>query len=83
MTHLTPRETQCLILVSQGLTDVQAAWQLGISPRTQRFHIANALDKLGASSRAHAVSLAIGQELIEPIRPVPAEEPDTIIRQAA
>jgi DNA-binding CsgD family transcriptional regulator len=71
---LTVRETQCLTLVAEGLTDDQAAGRLGIKARTQRFHIANALVKLDARTRAHGVALAIRLGLLSP--PPETTEPE-------
>jgi DNA-binding CsgD family transcriptional regulator len=37
---------------------------LGISERTVKFHISNVIQKLDASSRTHAVAIAIEQGLV-------------------
>ena len=57
---LTPREAECLRLVSQGITDEQIAVELNISPRTVRFHIGNAKTKLGVTTRIQAVAKRLG-----------------------
>ena len=55
---LSPRERDVLALVSQGLRNREIAEKLFISEVTVKAHVRNILRKLGAKSRAHAVSLA-------------------------
>jgi DNA-binding NarL/FixJ family response regulator len=56
---LSPREAEILELLSRGLSGEDAAVQLHLSPLTVRTHVRNAMRKLGAATRAHAVALAI------------------------
>jgi DNA-binding CsgD family transcriptional regulator len=56
---LSPREREILGLLSQGLSGEQAAKQLYLSSETVRTHVRNAMSKLGAATRAHAVALAL------------------------
>ena len=49
--QLTAREWQVIDLVLTGLADKEVAAKLGISEKTVRTHIANAMLKLGASNR--------------------------------
>lgn len=56
---LSPREREILGLLSQGLSGEEAANQLFLSPETVRTHVRNAMTKLGAATRAHAVALAL------------------------
>jgi DNA-binding NarL/FixJ family response regulator len=56
---LSPREREIMGLLSQGLSGEQAAQQLFLSSETVRTHVRNAMTKLGAATRAHAVALAI------------------------
>jgi LuxR family transcriptional regulator, maltose regulon positive regulatory protein len=58
---LSPREKEVLALVSQGLRNRDIAQRLFISEVTVKVHVRNIMKKLGARSRAHAVSL--GTEL--------------------
>ena len=58
---LSPREKEVLTLVSQGLRNRDIAQRLFISEVTVKVHVRNIMRKLGARSRAHAVSL--GAEL--------------------
>lgn len=56
---LSAREKEVLTLLSQGLTGVEIAERLYLSPETVRTHVRNAMTKLNASTRAHAIALAI------------------------
>ena len=56
---LTRREQESLRLVARGMTTTVAAQQLGISPETVRTHVRNAMNKLGARTRAQAIAVAL------------------------
>lgn len=56
---LTRREQESLRLVARGMTTTIAAQQLGISPETVRTHVRNAMNKLGARTRAQAIAVAL------------------------
>ena len=56
---LSPREREILGLLSQGLSGEDAAKQLFLSSETVRTHVRNAMNKLGAATRVHAVALAL------------------------
>ena len=62
---LSAREKECLRWVGAGLESKAIAHRIGISTRTVEHHVANAIDKLGANSRAHAVAKALILNLIE------------------
>jgi Response regulator containing a CheY-like receiver domain and an HTH DNA-binding domain len=62
---LTPRETEVLTLLADGLGNKEIAHRLNISEHTIKFHIRSILGKLGASSRTEAVSLGLRSGLIE------------------
>lgn len=55
--NLTPREVEVLQLMAQGLPNKQIAAKLRISLHTAKFHVAQILGKLGATSRTEAVTL--------------------------
>jgi DNA-binding CsgD family transcriptional regulator len=55
---LTAREREVLALLRHRLTDAEIAAELFISRRTASNHVANILDKLGASNRREAGALA-------------------------
>jgi DNA-binding NarL/FixJ family response regulator len=61
---LTDREREILSLLATGLTGEQVAAELFLSPETIRTHIRNAMRKLGAHTRVHAVALAVRQREI-------------------
>lgn len=61
---LTPRETDILRLVAQGLGDSEIAARLFLSPHTVHRHIANIRTKLEVPSRAAAVAYATGMGLL-------------------
>ena len=56
---LSPREREILELLSKGLSGEDAAKQLFLSSETVRTHVRNAMNKLGAATRVHAVALAL------------------------
>lgn len=53
-------------LVALGRTSPEIADELGISASTVTTHVRNAMDKLGARSRAHLVAKALGDGLLLP-----------------
>jgi DNA-binding CsgD family transcriptional regulator len=60
----TPREGEVLSLLAEGATDTTIAVRLDVSPATVQTHVRNLKSKLGATTRAHAVALAIRSGLI-------------------
>lgn len=56
--RLTRRQGEILSLLADGLTGEQAARQLVLSPETVRTHVRNAMSRLGAETRVHAVTIA-------------------------
>ena len=61
---LTTRELQVLQAVALGQTNKAIAMKLGISDHTVKFHLASAMSKLGAASRAEAVAVAMRRGLL-------------------
>lgn len=61
---LTVREREVLALLSQGLPNKQIARTLKISEHTVKFHVSSIYAKLGASSRAEAISRGARRGLI-------------------
>lgn len=68
---LTQREREILTLVALGNTGVQIAGELFLSPATVQTHVVNALIKLGAKNRAHAITLALLGGELDLLRGVP------------
>ena len=64
-TDLSKRQREVLIGVSQGRTSDQIAVELGISVSAVKQHITAACEKLGASSRAEAVTIAMRRNLLK------------------
>ena len=61
---LTPRETEVLAMLAEGLGNKTIARELGISEHTVKFHVSSIFSKLNASSRTEAVALGARQGLI-------------------
>jgi len=64
--RLSPREIECLYWASAGKTSSEIAIILGRSVETIRLHIKNAIAKLDASNRSHAVAKAMHLGLLQP-----------------
>jgi DNA-binding NarL/FixJ family response regulator len=62
--RLTPRETEVLGLLKDGLSVSQVARGLYMSESTVKTHVAKIYDKLGATNRAQALMAAIRQGLV-------------------
>jgi DNA-binding NarL/FixJ family response regulator len=62
---LTARETQVLEKLALGLGNKAIAQALHISTHTAKFHVAQIIAKLDATSRAHAVAKALRAGLLE------------------
>lgn len=63
---LTERERGVLLLVAKGLTNLEIAEQLFISPHTAKTHINRIMSKVGAHDRAQLVILAYESGLLRP-----------------
>lgn len=57
--HLTGREIECLSALSDGLNSEGIAKKLSISVPTVMMHLTNARKKLQATTREHAVAIAL------------------------
>lgn len=62
---LSARELQVLECLSEGQSNKVIAGSLSISEDTVKAHLRSLYEKLGASDRAHAVAIALRQQLIE------------------
>jgi PAS domain S-box-containing protein len=60
---LTPRQREIVHLVALGASGPEIGDELNISHETVRTHVRNAMEKLGARSRAHLVAKALGDGL--------------------
>lgn len=61
---LTPRETEVLSLVANGLSNGEVAGQIGRTEGTVKVHLKNILQKLGANDRTEAVTTALRRGFI-------------------
>ncbi len=59
MPALSKREREIMDLLAQGLTGEQVAERLVLSSETVKTHIRNAMTKLEASTRVHAIAIAL------------------------
>jgi DNA-binding CsgD family transcriptional regulator len=63
---LSERELECLTWAALGRTDAEIGAVIHRAPTTARFHIDNAVRKLGARNRTQAVAIAAERGLIHP-----------------
>jgi DNA-binding NarL/FixJ family response regulator len=61
---LTPREVEVLTFVAHGMANKEIAERLGTASGTIKMHIQNILEKLEASDRTHAVTIAIQRGIL-------------------
>lgn len=61
---VTPRETEVLALVAQGLSDAEVAERLVVSLRTVHAHLRSTYRKLGVHSRSEATRYAVEHGLV-------------------
>jgi DNA-binding NarL/FixJ family response regulator len=61
---LSKREREIMDLLAQGLTGEQVAERLYLSPETIKTHIRNAMNKLEANTRVHAIAIALREGFI-------------------
>ena len=61
---LTPRETEVLEMLAEGLSNKEIAYRLGISEHTAKFHVNSILAKLNAGTRTEAVMRGIRLGLV-------------------
>jgi two-component system, NarL family, nitrate/nitrite response regulator NarL len=62
---LTPRESEVIRMIAEGLSVPQIAARMFVSPSTVKSHVQHLYDKLGVSDRGAAVAEAMRRHLLE------------------
>jgi DNA-binding CsgD family transcriptional regulator len=63
--RLTPKQSQCLALVAEGMTSKEIARSLGLSARTIDDHVEKARIKLNAPTRQRAAAIFRAQRIVD------------------
>src|SRR5436190_719462 len=77
--ELSAREREVLELLAAGSTNADVMAELYLSNETVKSHVRNAMLKLGARTRTHAVVLALQRGDLE-LPPGPSEQADVEVR---
>jgi DNA-binding NarL/FixJ family response regulator len=69
---LSPRETEVLLRLAEGMSVPAIARSMFVSPSTAKTYVARLYEKLGASNRAQAIMTAMRLDLIKHQASIPA-----------
>jgi DNA-binding NarL/FixJ family response regulator len=61
---LSERESEILVLIAEGLSNVEIAQSLSISPNSVKAHIRSGYRKLGVATRAQAVRAILERDMV-------------------
>jgi len=61
---LTPREREVMQMSANGMTSVEIADRLGLSPRTVNQHVDNVAEKLGTRNRTHTIAELVRNDML-------------------
>lgn len=67
--YLTRRETQCCLLLLQGLTMLSIADELQLSNRTVEYYISNIKEKLACSRRQDLIAALLQSDFLQNCQP--------------
>jgi len=62
---LTDREREVLVLLVDGLSNLEISEQLSIGMATTKYHLTNIFTKLGAKNRVEAATIALEHNLVD------------------
>jgi DNA-binding CsgD family transcriptional regulator len=62
---VTAREREVLLLLAEGLSDIQIAVKLSISPKTVNYHVENLKTRFDALNRTHLLAIALRRRIID------------------
>ncbi|GAA0771628.1 LuxR family transcriptional regulator [Roseibium denhamense] len=62
--RVTPRQLEIMLKLCEGKVNKQIAYDLNVTTATVKAHIRNAIERLGAKNRVHAVAIVAANSAI-------------------